>query len=486
MTSPPPPKLFVSYSWTSEAHQQWVIDLATALMNDGVEVILDKWDLRAGHDAHKFMEQMVTDPEIRKVVMVCNQQYAERADERDGGVGTETQIISSKIYGETKQDKFVAVLSEKDADGNPIVPTYYKPRIYIDLSSDEVYAHGYEQLVRWAHDKPVHIKPSIGETPAFLSDDVKPPLGTALFQKRALDSVRNDKPNRLGACLEYLERFASIFEEFRVGVGHDEFKKFDDKIIKSIDEFIPYRNEVIELFMTLGVHNLTLDEQREIRRFFESLYSFMLPPRKTSGPYSDIDQDNFIFIVHELLLYFVAIFLRYERFETVNELIRTPFYIGDVVELRGGAVSLFDFRRYMRSLEIRNKRLGLRRLSIRADMLKDRAATSGLKFGHLMQADFTLYIRNCMDSLRNLHEQVWWPETLVYAGDDGAVFEIFARAQSRRYFDNMKCLFDISDKQELDLIFQAIRERKLTLPRWDWDTIDPAALLGYQNLATRP
>jgi SEFIR domain len=45
------PKTFISYSWTSKDHERWVLDLATALRDNGVDVILDKWDLREGHDA---------------------------------------------------------------------------------------------------------------------------------------------------------------------------------------------------------------------------------------------------------------------------------------------------------------------------------------------------------------------------------------------------------------------------------------------------
>lgn len=60
------PKLFISYSWSDSTHEQWVIELATELRESGVDVILDKWDLKEGHDAVAFMEKMVTDPEIKK------------------------------------------------------------------------------------------------------------------------------------------------------------------------------------------------------------------------------------------------------------------------------------------------------------------------------------------------------------------------------------------------------------------------------------
>ena len=45
-----PPKLFISYSWSSEEHEAWVIRLAEALLESGVDVVLDKWDLKEGHD----------------------------------------------------------------------------------------------------------------------------------------------------------------------------------------------------------------------------------------------------------------------------------------------------------------------------------------------------------------------------------------------------------------------------------------------------
>lgn len=41
------------------------------------------------------------------------QKYAERANNRDGGVGTETQIISKEVYTNSEQEKFVAATLEK-------------------------------------------------------------------------------------------------------------------------------------------------------------------------------------------------------------------------------------------------------------------------------------------------------------------------------------------------------------------------------------
>jgi len=140
------PKVFISYSWSNHQHEEWVINLATELRQAGVDVIFDKWDLKEGHDAIAFMEKMVTDPEIKKVIIVSDRVYAQKADSRKGGVGTETQIISKEIYDRVEQDKFVVVIAEKDENGKPYLPAYYKSRVYIDLSEPDSYTENFERL----------------------------------------------------------------------------------------------------------------------------------------------------------------------------------------------------------------------------------------------------------------------------------------------------------------------------------------------------
>lgn len=116
-----PPRLFISYSWSSQDHELWVVDLATQLRESGIDVILDKWELKEGHDSIAFMEKMVTDPTINKVAVISDRKYAEKADGRVSGVGTETQIISREVYEKQDQNKFVAVLPERDDEGKPFL-----------------------------------------------------------------------------------------------------------------------------------------------------------------------------------------------------------------------------------------------------------------------------------------------------------------------------------------------------------------------------
>jgi hypothetical protein len=136
------------------------------------------------------------------------------------------------------------------------------------------------------------------------------------------------------------------------------------------------------------------------------------------------------------------------------------------------------------NLEHRNKRLGLNRASLRADLLKERSLGIGIKFHHLMQADFVLFIRaelETEDSWRS-----WWPETLVYLGRFHSSFEIFARATSKNYFDRVKCLLAINTPEDIEELLSNYKEDKRSLPKWGFTLLDPKALLGYDQLAKRP
>lgn len=477
------PKLFISYSWSSPEHEQWVLQLATELRESGVDVVLDKWDLREGHDAYAFMEKMVTDPEITKVVMVCDKKYAEKADGRSGGVGTETQIISKEVYDKTDQNKFVAIVIEKDENGKAYSPVYYKSRIHIDFSDQDLYATNFEQLLRWVYDKPLYIKPELGKKPSFLSDSTTTSLGISAKFKRTLDAIRTNKEYASGAVSEYFGDIVKGLEKFRI---LDCTGEFDEKVINNIEQFIPYRNEVIEIFLALAQYKNTKESNRQTHRFFEQIIPYLNAPEGVSS-YSEWDFDNFKFIGHELFLYCIAAFIKHECFNAVGHLLRQRFYIKRNLEYGRNAMQSFGiFRDHLRSLEYRNQRLKLRRWSFHADLLKQRCAVVDITFDQLMQVDFLLFLRDSIDALKESTSQWWWSETLVYHARRGGIFEIFSRAESVEFFNEFKCIFDIKDKNEFIPLFDAFNKGELRVPQWESQTIRLKEVIGFDKMASRP
>ena len=74
-----PAKVFVSYSHDSPEHKRWVTDFSSNLVKNGIDVILDQWDLGLGDDVPKFMEKAVSSSD--RVLMICTESYVRKADD---------------------------------------------------------------------------------------------------------------------------------------------------------------------------------------------------------------------------------------------------------------------------------------------------------------------------------------------------------------------------------------------------------------------
>jgi hypothetical protein len=212
----PTPKVFISYSWTNDAHVAWVVALAERLMGDGINVILDQWDLKEGQDLNPFMEQMVTDPSVTRVLAICDKLYAEKANGRRGGVGTETQIISREVYAKVNQEKFIPIVRERDESEQACLPVYFGSRFYIDFSDDEKYGEAYDRLVRNIYGRPERPKPPLGQPPAHLFMTDAPHVKPAGKLERLKDAVQRGKPHTQAILQEYLDVFRDSLEDFRI------------------------------------------------------------------------------------------------------------------------------------------------------------------------------------------------------------------------------------------------------------------------------
>jgi hypothetical protein len=81
-----------------------------------------------------------------------------------------------------------------------------------------------------------------------------------------------------------------------------------------------------------------------------------------------------------------------------------------------------------------------------------------------MQVDFVLFLRSQLKG--NTAWRGWWPNTLVYLGRVSSTFEIFARAQSRRYFERLILVLGIDSKDDFDALMVEFNEGKREAPRW--------------------
>lgn len=481
MTDTQAPKLFISYCWTSDKHKEWVFQLATGLRENGVDVILDRWHLDVGQDTHVFMERMVNDPEINRVALICDRAYVEKANRRDGGVGIEAQIITLSIYESHQQTKFVALVTELDEQGKPYVPTYYGSKKWLKFFDDSTYSEDFETLLRWIFDKPLDKVPPLGKPPAFLTEDGGSiTLATTSYQRRAIDALKNAKPNALAFVTEYLDRVIDELEKFRIIYKNDNSIFFDDLLVKNIEEFIPYRNELISCFLAAAVYANDETSWKILHRFFERLISFRNPPPEMRQFHSELF-DNFIFLTSELFLYLIACNLKYENFNAVNYFISTKYYTDNALETPQGAMKDFQiFKMALNTLNFRKRRLNLNLQNLESEFLKNRSISQTVSFDEIMTADFILYLRS---KIHSDEISYWFPYTLVYLNHYKKI-KLFVRAQSKKYFKMISDILGVVGIEDLKLEISKIDGTNQ--PIFGYSPLQAGFIMNIDSIAKEP
>lgn len=168
-----PPKVFISYSWDSEAHKNWVLNLASRLREKGIDAILDQWHVALGDQLPEFMEQSIKTSDY--VLVVCTPNYRIKSESRQGGVGYEGHIISSELFVQQNQRKYIPIL--RDGDTSTSIPIMLSGKRYLNLSDDPSFESNFAALLSTLHG----VKPQA------------PPIGRLTDTKSSLDEVASSK-----------------------------------------------------------------------------------------------------------------------------------------------------------------------------------------------------------------------------------------------------------------------------------------------------
>lgn len=155
------PKVFMSYSHDSEEHAEWVNDLSSKLLGNGVNILLDQWDLEVGKDLRFFMEKELDESEF--VICVCSEQYVNKANEGSGGVGYEATIISSDFLKNTKIDHILPIIKNNPTDKK--TPIFLSNKLYLDFDKDESFNDNYWKLLERIFNRKEQEKPLVGKNP---------------------------------------------------------------------------------------------------------------------------------------------------------------------------------------------------------------------------------------------------------------------------------------------------------------------------------
>ncbi|MBR2463899.1 MAG: toll/interleukin-1 receptor domain-containing protein [Clostridia bacterium] len=147
-------RVFLSYSWDSDAHREWVVKIANTLRNPyGFDARCD--GTRTIDDLNRMMVEEIRDSD--KIIVVATRQYAEKADGIKGGVGTETQLLFNYFV---KNPSKIVVIKKEDTE----LPFYLNGFQYIDFTQGD-FVKNIEQLVLKLQDSPQYEPAPIAKNP---------------------------------------------------------------------------------------------------------------------------------------------------------------------------------------------------------------------------------------------------------------------------------------------------------------------------------
>ena len=135
-------RIFISYTHENSEHNAWVMQLAEALKKNHLEVIIDQ-ELPLGREWTKFMEEAVTQSD--KTLMILTPTYKQKADNREAGVGYESQFITHDIWENTDVLKYIPII--RKGTYKESYPVFLGTRNGLDMTDNALYTKNLQRLI---------------------------------------------------------------------------------------------------------------------------------------------------------------------------------------------------------------------------------------------------------------------------------------------------------------------------------------------------
>ena len=442
------PRVFISYSWA--VHKKEVRDIAENLRNDGIDAILDVWDLKPGQDAKAFMERCVSDPEIDRVLIMCDKSYMEKANMRSGGVGDETMVISPEVYGNAQQEKFIPVIIELDDNGNPYLPVYLKSRKYINIFDDK-YEVGYEELIRTIYEEPESRKPALGKPPMDILKEESTHLIALKVVMRRLEADNFSRINLI-AIDNFLDKYLESLKYF-----YNTEPYTIDNFLESFSCMREHRDYFLKFLEILSESGkITIGEF--LAEAFERIYNtlcdlyFFVP--QVNKCYND-SFDIFKLHIWELFLCSMTYLLQRKLFSEIHDVLFHTYFLRRYVldEKRYESnYGVFCFQTYELEERIKRDVPSLRNyLTPIGHLLCTQRERSPI-YTQRAIAETDLFLFQVFEGLEIGidNSPLWFPKCYIYNNMDNSIWQ---KLKSKKFCEKVFRLFDI---QSIDSLKQKI------------------------------
>ena len=162
--------VFISYSWDSDQHKDWVADLADKLTENGYYVLLDQYN-ETGLSLELFMDLGIERAD--KVLVIGTPWYKLKSLTTSGGAPYEGAIIRNALYQDIGTKKIVPCL--KEGTFGESFPGFIGGRTGFDFSNAANYDSEFERLCNALVNRPSRQRPKLGPNPVYNTPKVEDP-----------------------------------------------------------------------------------------------------------------------------------------------------------------------------------------------------------------------------------------------------------------------------------------------------------------------
>lgn len=454
------PKVFISYSWHPKENKDKVEQLAKRLTDDGIFVQIDIWDLHAGQDKNAYMERMISDKSVDKVLLICNKEYTNKANNRQGGVGIESTIISEEVYSNADQTKFIPIIFEKDENGFEYKPIFIKSRIHYDLSDDITFEKEYEELLRDLYCKPKAQRPALGKMPDYLKDEQPSNLPTAHKVSTIQKSIIKAETNISILIDDYFKSFIEALNEYKIDYTKINNENFISIIENNIKKMQPLKDDFVNFILSICktkecTGNLFISFFEKWLQFYEDEDISLDVDNSTHG----VANDHYRFFNYDVFLSFTTIMMENSRYDILHDVLTSHFYVGKKNNAYKNAIIPYRFmifQKYNYTLDrYKNERYSLLRVSVTADLISQ--YSKKIKMSSIVQTDILLYYMSMIYPSETPTNNLWFPRTSCY----NQQIEILPKLVSKRYFEEIKVLFGVKTNTELKQLIDNTEEKNI-------------------------
>jgi hypothetical protein len=253
---------------------------------------------------------------------------------------------------------------------------------------------------------------------------------------QAIESIEAREPSQSALCNRLMLGIADRVKELTPKLVREKLNDWDDELVEAIRHSLPLIEDFARVADSAAVHD-SREAARGLFRGFAPLFTQYTLASGMSGPFYTVQFDLPKFIGHELMVTLFGPLIWESRWEIVAALCRETVMIPNATSRFSSetAVTFLYASEPVELLDHRNQRLQLNRVSLHADILKERHEVGRLgelsPWRRFQDADVFLYLRSALAPDEFSIYNVWRPwSAALLDGTPAYLFEATQREKA--------------------------------------------------------